>query len=143
RPFVSACDEFKFVDKLSKEVKKAADKPISLPKAAQTQENIEKAPKVKAPRVKKVEETSQTDLTTITNTVIDLINDNSDEDGYMLVSDIGIILSKRYADFDSRNFGFKKLVPFLESLAQFEIKKVTDLDNKKVPNAQIAYIKIK
>ena len=118
KPFVAACDSFKFVDKLTeKEVKKVAPK---------------------------VEKTSgQTDIETIRNTIIQVINDNSDDDGYMLVSDIGNIISKRYVDFDVRNFGHKKMVPFLESLNLVEIKKIRDTDNKMNPNAKIAYIKLK
>jgi len=118
KPFVAACDSFKYVDKLTtKEVKEVAPK---------------------------VEKTSgQTDIETIRNTIIQVINDNSDDDGYMLVSDIGNIISKRYVDFDVRNFGHKKMVPFLESLNLVEIKKIRDTDNKMNPNAKIAYIKLK
>ncbi|MEG2377985.1 MAG: OST-HTH/LOTUS domain-containing protein, partial [Clostridia bacterium] len=89
------------------------------------------------------EETSQTGLATICETIVNLINDNSDEEGYMLLSDVGITLSKRYADFDVRNFGFTKMVPFIKSLEQFEIKSIKNPDNKRFSNSQIAYIKIK
>ena len=105
KPFVAACDSFKYVDKLTA---KEAKEPIP-----------------------KVEKTSgQTDIETIRKTIIQVINDNSDDDGYMLVSDIGNIISKRYVDFDVRNFGHKKMVPFLESLNLVEIKKIRDTENK-------------
>ena len=58
----------------------------------------------------------------------------------MLVSDVGSILSKRYADFDVRNYSFKKMVPFLKSMGLFEVRKDPD---PKSPNSQIAYVRLK
>ncbi|NLY81250.1 MAG: NYN domain-containing protein [Clostridiales bacterium] len=143
RPFVAACDEFKFVDKLSKKVEKVSTSHFDKSHKLACSENKDtNSLATNASKQKKVE-TSQTDIDTIRQTIVAVINDNSDDDGYMLVSDIGNIISKRYVDFDVRNFGHKKMVPFLDSLSLFEIKKIKDVDNKKHPNAQIAYIKLK
>lgn len=143
RPFVAACDEFKFIDKLSKEVENTST--FNMGKLNKLT-GLKNGSVISSPSNKaqvKTGETSQTDIETIEQTIVSVINDNSDDDGYMLVSDIGNIISKRYVDFDVRNFGYKKMVPFLESLDLFEIKKIPDADNKKRPNAQIAYIKLK
>lgn len=142
RPFVSACDEFKFVDKLSEESEN-----IPRPRSAKEEASVKTAkrqsnkalPKKKAPEA----ETSQTDLDTITNTILKLINENSDEDGYMPLSDIGNKLSKRHPDFDVRNFGCRKMLPLLNLIGLFELKKVRDKSNKKNPNAELTYVKIK
>ncbi len=144
RPFVSACDEFKFVDKLSKKVEKqifpiAQEVAITAPKARRSRLTEIKA---KETPTKEKTETSQTDIDTIKATLVALINDNSDDDGWMLLSDLGTMLPKRHADFDVRNFGHKKMVPFLESFNMFEIKKTTDPENIKNPNGKTAYIKI-
>ena len=40
----------------------------------------------------------------------------------MFISEIGDILVKRYPDFDVRNYGFKKLTPFLKSLNIVDIR---------------------
>lgn len=135
RPFVAACNEFKFVDKLLKESELAA----AAERAAAKAEAAQKA-KEKKKLLQKEPSTSQTSFSTIRSTIVSLIQDNSDEDGYMLVSDVGSILSKRYADFDVRNYSFKKMVPFLKSMGLFEVRKDPD---PKSPNSQIAYVRLK
>lgn len=40
------------------------------------------------------------------------MRENSDEDNWIMVSQVGNLLDKRYTDFDVRNFGFFKLTPF-------------------------------
>ena len=40
------------------------------------------------------------------------------------MAEIGSILNKRYPDFDTRNYGFTKLTPFVSSLKKFEIRSV-------------------
>ena len=143
RPFVAACDEFKFVDKLSKKVEVVPVINFNKSIKSTGSENNKPIHTTSNDSKQKDEETSQTDIDTICQTIIAVINDNSDDDGYMLVSDIGNIISKRYVDFDVRNFGQKKMVPFLQSLGLFEIKKTIDVDNKKRPNSRIFYIKLK
>lgn len=143
RAFVAACDEFKFVDKLTKEV----DKQACVCEIGNTTANKNKKSRVTETKNKEVAtkektETSQTDIETIKATIVALINDNSDDDGWMLLSDLGTLLSKRHTDFDVRNFGHKKMVPFLESFNMFEIKKTTDPENIKNPNGKTAYIRI-
>ena len=135
RPFVSACNEFKFVDKLLKEAELAA----AAERAAARAEAAQKAKEQKK-SAQKEQSTSQTSFNTIRSTIVSIIQDKSDEDGYMLVSDVGSILSKRYADFDVRNYSFKKMVPFLKSMGLFEVRKDPD---PKSPNSQIAYVRLK
>lgn len=155
RPFISACDEFKFIDKIaanSRAEKAAGTQAVEQPvqkknhnarKAANHRLNGKKTPVAPAPAPKKPEETSQTDLEQIKAEIIELFSGNSDEEGWLRVSDIGTMLQKRYADFDTRNYGHKKMVPFLESMNLFEIRKVTDPANTKNPNGQDAFIRMK
>jgi hypothetical protein len=51
-----------------------------------------------------------------------IINEISDEDGWAFLGELGSVLNKRYADFDTRNYGYSKLTPFVSSLKQFEIR---------------------
>ena len=65
-----------------------------------------------------------TSLDTIRAAIAPIIAENSDEDGWVSISDLGNRLLKRYPDFDVRNYGFPKLTPFLKSLKGFEMKSV-------------------
>ena len=51
-----------------------------------------------------------------------IISEISDEDGWAFLGELGSMLNKRYPDFDTRNYGFSKLTPFVSSLKQFEIR---------------------
>ena len=50
------------------------------------------------------------------------------------------MLAKRYPDFDVRNFGYKKLAPFLESLGGFELRNEPDRLN---PGGKLAFIRVR
>lgn len=114
--FISACEKFKYLDVLLK-----ASEPV-----------IEKvngeADKASMPNTSLLIETLKT-----------IIIENSDEDGWAFLGEIGSILSKRMPDFDTRNYGFQKLTPLVSSLKMFEIQ------SRKTSNPNIShkYIRIK
>ncbi len=56
-------------------------------------------------------------IRTAINAVIDKF---SDDDGWVPLGRVGDELAKRLPDFDVRNYGFKKLRPFLKSLGVYE-----------------------
>lgn len=60
----------------------------------------------------------------------------------MLLSNVGFMLSKKFPDFDSRNYGHKKLNTLLDSWG-FELESIKDPNNKEIPDATINYIRIK
>jgi uncharacterized LabA/DUF88 family protein/Fe-S-cluster formation regulator IscX/YfhJ len=68
-----------------------------------------------------------------------IITESSDEDGWAYLGQVGKMLNKRYPDFDTRNYGFSKLTPFVSSLKQFE------LQSRKTssPNNVHKYVRIK
>ncbi len=68
-----------------------------------------------------------------------IINDSSDEDGWVYLGEVGKRLNKRYPDFDTRNYGFSKLTPFITSLKRFQI----DDRPTSNPNVFHKYIRIK
>lgn len=70
------------------------------------------------------EEETITPLDAIRRSLIDILREDSDEDGWVSTSDLGNKLLKRYSDFDVRNYGYSKLTPFLKSLKGFEMKSV-------------------
>lgn len=110
-PFIKACNQFKYLDKLFDNVQKNSredDKPAT-----------SKSP-VSA-EFDKTEE-SATDLFTIRKAIRNLVIENSDEDGWIIGSQLGDLLLKRYPDFDVRNFGFSKMTSFIKSLDAYELR---------------------
>ena len=117
KPFISACNMFKYLDLLAKDVNAE-----------------EKEEKEERDRDKK-----SSDLKTIRKAIKLMVEENSDEDEWFFIGDLGNLLLKRYPDFDVRNFGYKKFTPFIKSLGIFEIKE------ERVPgkNNKLIYIREK
>jgi len=61
-------------------------------------------------------------LSDIVASIRNIIEYDSDEDGYMLLSQVGITLSRLYAEFDSRNYGYSRLHKLVDATGQFETK---------------------
>lgn len=101
-PFIAACEKFKYLEVLS----------------AVTVDNPETAKAVRLPDGK-AGMISKEELINVIRTIISEI---SDEDGWAFLGELGSMLNKRYPDFDTRNYGFSKLTPFVSSLKQFEIR---------------------
>ena len=59
-------------------------------------------------------------LKKIRETVNTIVDQFSDDDGWVSLGQLGDQLGKRLPDFDVRNYGFKKLRPFLKSLGAYE-----------------------
>ena len=100
KPFVSACSKFKYIDILSGDKKKA------------------KADTVKE---EKDNESALTKEKEIRQSIKSIIDENSDADGWVLVSKIGRLLQNKYPDFDCRNYGCKKMIDLLKKF-KFETK---------------------
>ena len=138
KSFVQACTVFKFIDVLSGDSdSKGEDGEVG----HQLQDNSPKGEKEKK-KPKNNEEDSLTPIQEIENTINDVIDENSNEEGWALSSLIGSALQKRHPDFDSRNFGYKKITDFLKS-RNYEIKNYKDPNNKQNPNGHVVYIRIK
>ncbi|MEX1307644.1 MAG: NYN domain-containing protein [Eubacteriales bacterium] len=61
--------------------------------------------------------------------ITDIVDKSSGDDGWANLGEVGSKLSKRYTDFDTRNYGYKKLSDFINSLKKF------DIELRKAPNA--------
>ena len=120
RPFVTACNQFKYLDLLSKEGKEE--------KAAVKQ------------TTKKAKDTGRnSDDKKLVASICKIIEEISNDDGWMYAARVGKLLSKKYPDFDSRNYGYKKFALLLEGLG-FETRKEPGIEDK---NACEVYVKIK
>ncbi len=122
RPFVLACNQFKYLDLLSKE---GEEKPASA---------VKKTEKKSAVSEKKKKESEE-----LIASISKIIEENSNDGGWMYAAKVGILLSKKYPDFDCRNYGYKKLALLLDGLG-FETRKEPGADD---PNACEVYVKIK
>ena len=157
--FIAACNKFKYLDILSAAAEAEAEeaapkaepakKPAAQPKKTaqkaaakkpKEEPKAEKEPKPAEPKKQqeKAIEEPRTSLRTIRRALRTIVRENSDEDNWIMVSQVGNLLDKRYTDFDVRNFGFSKLTPFLESLDMFEIK-----DMKKDSSSPQKYVRLK
>ena len=141
--FISACNSFKYLDILyqsleseddepEEEITKQADKGKQsfniTPKEAKKKSNngrkkyhYTKKQKQNSSQKPSNKPQPQTKLTTIRRALKTIILENSDDDSWISLANLGNHLSKRFPDFDVRNYGHKKLVTFVQSLNDFEI----------------------
>lgn len=117
KPFIAACNKFKYLDVLAN-----AETLIKVEPSRSKNLNIENLSNI--PMVDSLNE--------IRNDVITIAQENSDEDEWLFIGDLGNKLQKRHPDFDVRNFGFRKFTPFIKSLDIFEFKteKISGTNNK-------------
>ncbi len=102
RPFVVACEKFKYLETL-----------MGAPVEPVIQSAPDKAP---APQVTAK---ARAELIEAIRTIV---TETSDEDGWAYLANVGTLLSRRQPDFDSRNYGFTKLTPLVQSLGAFEFE---------------------
>lgn len=121
-PFIAACEKFKYLEVLASMASKPTE--ITGIKEAQKQEE----PKVGTISIDKLIEVIKT-----------IINEISDEDGWAFLGELGSTLNKRYPDFDTRNYGYTKLTPFVASLKQFDIRSIKTSN----PSISLKYIRNK
>ncbi|HNP20832.1 MAG TPA: NYN domain-containing protein [Panacibacter sp.] len=128
KPFISACDKFIYVEILS---------------ASAEQEEVEATVKPVSANVPKDTTTKQakqailkTDRRLI-NLIRASIDDIADENGWAFLGDLGNMLIKKQPNFDSRNYGFGKLVQLIKSISQFEI------DERETGRGNIKHVYVK
>ncbi|MEG1932175.1 MAG: NYN domain-containing protein, partial [Pygmaiobacter sp.] len=137
--FKAACDTFKYLEVLLgiKEegepvvevpAKKQAVKPAAKPQRQRNErvapkEKKEKEPEVQVELMSDAEmEGSIVPLSDIVSSIRNIIEYDSDEDGFMQLSQVGVTLSRLYAEFDSRNYGYSRLHKLIDATGQFETK---------------------
>lgn len=153
KPFISSCNRFKYLDLIALDdeltdmadekeeaeerdaardsrgkagKKGAASGTSSKTSGGQNRESEAKAGNVKTMSAKYMRKA-----------IVAMVEENSDEDEWFPLGDLGNLILKRYPDFDVRNFGFKKFTPFIKSLGAFDFKE------ERVPgsNNKLIYIR--
>ncbi|MFA6730776.1 MAG: NYN domain-containing protein [Eubacteriales bacterium] len=117
--FVSACNMFKYLEILSQ---------------VGSKDSAGDTDKAKEP---KDGEACPAQVGALNAAITAIINDTSDDEGWSSLGEVGNILTKRFPDFDTRNYGFSKLTPLIRSLQSFEIKSV------RKNNQKLIYVKLK
>lgn len=118
KPFISACNQFKYLDLLysnqqEEEKEEIPDNSLEL-----------KSPET-PPHKRQNAKQGGKELRHIRNTIKAIMDKFSDEEGWLSSGKLGDQLSKRLPDFDVRNYGFSKLTPFIKSLGDYEIQKMS------------------
>lgn len=124
-PFVKACDQFKTLDILMRSVTRdLAEKERSKARAARR----EKADAEIVPI---------TNLREIKGAIFSLLDEHSDESGWMFLGELGNMVLKLYPDFDCRNYGYPKLSNLIESFKDIEVRREAAKDS----HNQLVYVK--
>jgi uncharacterized LabA/DUF88 family protein len=121
-PFISACDKFIYLEIL-KAPKEAVKRPVP-----------SKDDKPELPQEDEVIRPIDKGLIRL---IGDSINDIADEDGWAFLGNLGTLLLKKKPDFDSRNYGFAKLLPLIKSINKFQI------DERKSGKANIKHVYVR
>ena len=147
KAFISACNQFKYLDILlssSQEEPETVTEPADLPSAESEKAVAVKKNRSQSKRTKQKkqepEPQPQTNLKTIKKAILSLVEECSDDDGWIFSAELGNQLAKRFPDFDVRNFGFSKFTPFINSLGMFDVKRNQANSNS---NVQLVYFKLK
>jgi len=120
-PFISACDKFIYLEILKPVKETAKNQP---------------PPKDEVAVIPKNDTIGAVDQRLI-RLIADSINDIADEDGWAFLGNLGSLLLKKQPDFDSRNYGYTKLLPLIKSINKFQI------DERKSGKANIKHVYVR
>ena len=126
KSFVNACDKFIYVENLLPDSSDEGTTPNSKYKAnlkpettpLNTAQNINGSDSLSQPNKDK---TLDIDPTTL-NLIYKAIKDNSDDEGWASLAEIGNYINNVKPDFDTRSYGSSKLSSLLKKLIKFESK---------------------
>lgn len=113
-PFITACEKFIYLEIL-KPIE-SVSRQVVAPKV-RSKSRAKTKEVVQSPPVNAIEIANKA----LEKVISDSINDLADENGWAFLGDLGNLILKKQPDFDPRNYGFKKLVPLIKSINQFEI----------------------
>jgi uncharacterized LabA/DUF88 family protein len=120
-PFISACDKFIYL-----EILKAPQEAIKNPVPSKDAKPDSQESDV----IRSIDKG-------LIRLIADSINDIADEDGWAFLGNLGTLLLKKKPDFDSRNYGYAKLLPLIKSINKFQI------DERKSGKANIKHVYVR
>jgi len=123
RPFITACDKFIYIEILK-------GKEVAPVEKENNRSNTRKQP-VKTPEpINKIDQELMALLT-------DSISDIADENGWAFLGELGSLILKKKPDFDSRNYGYEKMLPLIKSMNEFLI------DERETSKRNIRHVYVK
>jgi uncharacterized protein (TIGR00288 family) len=129
---VSACDKFTYLDVLRGTAAKtapaeAAAKPAKARTKAAKKPDKQTPPAPAAEPERKPASPADPELQRLLREAVD---DDADNDGWAMLPSVGNLIAKRKPDFDSRNYGYKKLRELVQATGLFEIDERSSADGK-------------
>jgi len=123
-PFITACDKFIYIEILKLEEPAGEEGRKSRPSKKRGSQKTNAINKIDQELVKLLR---------------DSIADIADENGWAYLGNLGTQILKKRPDFDSRNYGYPKMLPLIKSLDKF------DFDERESGRGNIkhVYVKIK
>lgn len=120
-PFISACDKFIYIEILGRD------------KTDQEHEHDDdKDDKEQKPNIEEHKESLSKVDRRLIKMLSDSINDLADENGWAFLGDLGNFILKKQPDFDSRNYGFPKMLALIKSIDNFIVdERDTGKSNRK------------
>jgi len=119
-PFIVACDKFIYIEILKNQSR---------------DDDTADSSEEKSKEENKFDKITSKQLRLIATTIGDL----ADDDGWAFLGDVGSLLQKKQPNFDSRNYGFQKLTPLLQSIKAIEVERREDSKGHK----KLVYVKMK
>ena len=123
-PMIAACNSFKFLDLIYSDA--AKESKSTKKKDKKTSEKKEPIPDAKEELIALIKE---------------IVNSKSDEDGWLMLSELQPSIIKRKPEFDVRNYNFGKMTPLIEWLGVFEIRRDEISSGSQNQKTYIVYIR--
>ena len=155
KPFIVACDKFIYLEVLTKDASApSAPKEQKRPsrRSRQKQQPVSDAEQPAAETAEAEnaavapvpEESAAAVKPPVPQSIISLIaatiEDVADDEGWAYLGEVGGLLQKKKPDFDSRNYGFKKLTLMIEGLDSFELDFRKNIQEN---NGKLIYVRVK
>ncbi len=128
-PFIAACDKFIYIEILSEP---AIQVVVEDDKINKENKEDKKEEPIITNTIKSLDEKT---IQLIASSISDL----ADDSGYAFLGEVGNLILKKEPDFDSRNYGFKKLGQLIKSTQNF----IIDERLSEKGNIKLVYIKVK
>lgn len=117
KPFRAACDTFKLLEIISSE-----DAPVTI-QTSRAKNGAQAAAKAPVDSIEEIQKTI-TSTEEIQKAILKLLIENNSQNQPILLAKVGNFLTKRFSDFDVRNYGYSKLSTFLENLSNDDFQVV-------------------
>ena len=112
--FIASCNKFIYIEILSPK-QATRESPKSKPRAKHKKEKEQVA------EPEKFEDDSSKKDRQLVELISGSINDLADEEGYVFLGVLGNLILKKQPDFDSRNYGYKKLLDLIKTIPSIEV----------------------